>query len=190
MILAWTARSARWKRILHQRRVHPQGRPCGDRSLRAQRGLPPTRSLKSSIFCAMDGAHKEHEAVLKGVKVMVKPCKSVVAVLHFKKQQLVLVPITCKIDAKAPGASQGVSLGELLPKEEFSLLPWVALPRNDARDSRHQFALMHPMQPGPGDCLQWVFWLGTAPGREPARRQCGPGCTAAFSRLWARQGVV
>ena len=43
--------------------------------------------------------------------------------------------------------------------------------------------LMHPMQPGPGDCLQRVFWFGTTPicggvhscsvaGGEPARRQC------------------
>ena len=28
---------------------------------------------------------------------------------------------------------------------------------------RGELALMHPMQPGPGDCLQWVFWFGTAP---------------------------
>ncbi|CAJ1330948.1 unnamed protein product, partial [Effrenium voratum] len=75
--------------------------------------------VKSSIFCAMDGVHKEHEAVLKGVKVMVKPCKSVVAVAHFKKKQLVL---------------------------EFSLLPWVALPRDDARGAVCPFFIVQLTQ--------------------------------------------
>ena len=38
-----------------------------------------------------------------------------------------------------------------------------AVPGAARHDSRHQFALMHPMQPEPGYCLQWVFWLWMAP---------------------------
>ena len=30
-------------------------------------------------------------------------------------------------------------------------------------DSRHQFSLMHPTQPGPCHCLQRVFWLWMTP---------------------------
>ena len=31
------------------------------------------------------------------------------------------------------------------------------------QDTWHQFALMHPVQPGPGDCLQRVFGFGETP---------------------------
>ncbi|CAJ1399720.1 unnamed protein product [Effrenium voratum] len=101
--------------------------------------------MKANILQAIHELQQENGDT-EGLSVHLKPCKRVVAEQDYKKKCLKLVPVSTKIECKPVGSAsgQGTPMGELVPGMEFSILPWVVIPKDGTAGAVCPFFFVQP----------------------------------------------